>query len=796
MGDIAGVAVRMDEPSRRLVAIMFTDLVGYSAMAHRDEALAIELLELHRAWVREILPPYGGREIETVGDAFLIEFAGALAAVECAIAIQRRFAEYNTGAPAGRHMELRIGIHLGDVEHKGDKVFGDGVNIASRIHGMAKPGGICVSEDVHHAVRNRPAFQFTSLGTPPLKHISTPLELFELASSLSLARPAAAAVPAPQQPAAFRRRYAVPLAATVALVALAAGFWTVWQRPVAPAGTPSVAVLPFSNFSSEKENEYFAAGIHESILTLLASVKDLKVISRTSVMQYGEGTRNLPDIGRALGVANIVEGSVQRTGNRVRVHAQLIEAATDRHLWAESYDRDLADVFAIQSEVAQRIVASVQATLTPEEKGRLEQRPTANPAAYDHYLKARVLVREVASGREQMFAAQTLLEQAIQLDPGFAVAHAELGWLHMAIYWNAIDTTVRRREQARTEAETALRLQPGLPEGHLALGTYFYQGFRDYDRALAELGEALSRAPNSTDIQGFIGYVQRRRGQWDTAVVSLNRAIELDPRNAFTVIEVGDTHLRMRHYAKAAALYEKAAGLVPADVPASLMPAFLPVLWRGDTATLGKALAAIPPGVDPGQVVSKWRIVLALWEGRYAEAIALLNRYPHDGLALATGTTFGASNFETPKDIFIGEAYVASGDAARARPHFVRARDFLQAYIAREPESAYLAEAHAQLGLTHAYLGERAEALRRAEEAIKLLPISRDALDGPEVAAIAAAVHMRLGDADRALTELARLLGTPAGPHAHDLQRYPEWKPLWNDPRFRKLIAENTPKGG
>lgn len=482
---------------------------------------------------------------------------------------------------------------------------------------------------------------------------------------------------------------------------------------------------------------------------------------------------------------------MQRAGNRVRVTAQLIEAASDEHLWAETYDRDIADVFAIQSEVAERIVAAVKVTLTPEEKGRIEQRPTANTEAYDLYLRAEELFRQSIGVREVMFRIQTLLEQAIALDSGFALAHAALGRNHILLYWFAIDPTAHRRDQAQVAAETALRLQPDLAEGHFAMGMYFYYGFRDYDRALKEFDEALSRAPNAAAVHAWVGYVQRRRGQWDSAIASGNRAIELDPRNLNHISGLGGTYDGLRQYAKSAAHIEKNVRLAPDDVEARFLLAFIQFLWKGDLDPLRKTLAGIPPGVDPDQIVSKWRITLALWKGQYAEVISLLTVFPGDGLA-SIPTYF----LKVPKDFYLGQAYTGLGDAVKARPHFMRARDRLRAYIAQASGSARLADAYAWLGLTQAYLNERADALRNADRALELLPISRDAFDGPKIARITAAIHMRLGDHGRALTELEQLLKRPGGPHAHELRRDPEWKPLWNDPRFQKLIAENLPKDG
>jgi TolB-like protein/class 3 adenylate cyclase len=779
-------------PSHRLAAIMFTDMVGYSALCQKDERVANQLLEDHRRMVRSAIAELDGREVDTTGDGFLLEFGSALQAVRCAILLQQRQAQRNAVAPPDRRFQFRVGLHLGEIETREKNIVGDGVNIAARLEPLSPHGGVAISGAVQTLVRKQLDASFRSIGTPQLKNISEPVEVFVLdadgVASVQLSDDRPGPAPRPRAAGSKLPIAAVIAAAVVAIVAL--GLW----RKADHAGSPgsvdkSVAVLPFENFSSDKQNEYFAAGIHDNLLTHLARVKDLKVISRTSVMQYRDGARNLRDIGKALGVANIVEGSVQRSGSRVRVQAQLIEAATDRHLWAESYDRELADVFAIQSELAQHIVTAIKATLTAAEKGRIEQRPTASAEAYDLYLRATELLRHGDfSQRDVAFRIQTLLEQAIALDPQFALAHAALGLHHTEVYWFGVDTTARRRELAKTSVETALRLQPDLAEAHLARGMFFYHCYRDYDRALAEFEEVLRRAPNSAEAHGDIAFIQRRRGQWEAALANLRRAAELDPENHVLVVDMADTFLAMRRYDDAAAAFLRASAMVPEDVGLRLATTKVAGLRDGDLAPLRRVLATIPEGVDPGEVVSFLRILSAQVEGRYTDVVALTEAFPSETFPLAV------SNFGIPKEHVIGEALSAMGDTAAARAKFEIARGRLQAYIDQEPESMNLAHALASLALVQAHLGQRDQALRNAERALELLPISRDAYDGPEIAQIVAASRMRLGDHDRALAELAPLLKIPGGAHAAVLRRDLRWQPLWDDPRFQKLVADHLPK--
>jgi TolB-like protein len=761
---------------------MFTDLVGYSAMAHRDEALAIELLELHRAWVREILPRFGGIEIETVGDAFLIEFAGALGAVECAVAIQRRFAEHNAAAPPDRRMELRIGVHLGDVEHKGDKVFGDGVNIASRIHGMAKPGGICVSEDVQHAVRNRPAFQFTSLGTPPLKNISAPLELFELASSLSLAPPAEIAVA--KAPAAGKSRRWIPAAAAAggaAAVALIAAIG--WFAMRAPPGTmPSIAVLPFENLSAEADSAFFTDGLHDTVIGHLSRVAGLKVISRTSVMGYRGQRGNLKQIASDLGATQILEGSVQRAGNKLRVAAQLIDTRTDTHLWSSEYSRDLADVFAVQADIAQQVAKAVQVHLTPQEQASIQAVPTRNQAAYDLYLRALVVQRSTRTGLEEATQAVAWLDQAIALDPDFAAAYALLAGVHDYVHWFGYDNRDERRRLVGVNADKALSLDPKSVAAHVAKALDHYHGSRNYAAAIGELEIARGLAPNDAEVQFWLGVIQRRQGDWDGSLATLQRAAVLDPLNGFNLYEYAGTLQQVRRYAAAVPQFDRYAQVSKDDPTGSLLIAHNRFLQSGDFAGLRQALARVPAGHDPGCAVSWFRYFAALFQRQYADAAAAASgckeqSFPADGSEVL------------PPAYMAARAQWLAGALKPAQALQLKAQ-FERALDAR-PDQPYT---RVFLAFTWVMLGERAKAIAEADRALAAMPLTRDALSGALILLWAAEVHAHAGVPERALSELAQALAVPNGGHIEELRLDPIWDPLRKDPRFEKLLVEHRPE--
>src|SRR5262249_35624720 len=399
------------EEIRKLAAIMFTDMVGYSALSQRDDKLALQLLEEHRRLLRESFPRFQGTEFKTIGDAFLVEFQSALEAAQCAIAIQRTLAHRNTDVPPDRRIEVKIGIHIGDVVHRSGDVYGDGVNIASRIEPLAGAGGICVSMDVERQIRNAVETRFEKLAPTELKNISVPMDLFRIV--LPWERDTRlTAQPQKTSHGATRRRmpwHEVVLAVLLVVGLIGAAVFFLRHRVLQQANNPatsqpaassaaavpekSIAVLPFENLSEEKANAFFTDGVQDQILSDLAQIADLKVTSRTSVMQYKSGAlRNLRDIGQQLGVAHVVEGSVQRAANKIRVSAQLIDARNDAHLWAQPYDRDLADVFAIQSEIAKAIADQLQAKLSPNEKKAIEQPPTNDVTAFDLYSRAKTLL--------------------------------------------------------------------------------------------------------------------------------------------------------------------------------------------------------------------------------------------------------------------------------------------------------------------------------------------------------------------------------------------------------------------
>jgi TolB-like protein/Tfp pilus assembly protein PilF len=577
-----------------------------------------------------------------------------------------------------------------------------------------------------------------------------------------------------------RRKKAIA-ALIASLVALAAAMsWNVWQSELI-SGPPakSIAVLPFENLSPDPDNAYFAGGVQDEVLTDLAKIADLKAISRTSTMQYkSEVARNLREIGRQLGVAHVVEGSVQRVGNRVRVSAQLIDARTDQHLWAQTYDRELADVFAIQTDLAQKIAGELRAKLSLREKAQIERRPTENSEAYLAFVQGHEIFNRPDKFQSNTEKAEQLFEKATKLDPNFAGAFAALAWVHDWNYHD-FDPTPARKEKARAAAVEALRLQPNLPEAHLAMGFYYYYCERDYQGALNEFAIAKLSLPNSPEVYLAIGAIERRQGKWKESIANMEKAASLNPKDAWVVQNLADTYYATRNFAAADKIFDRAIETAPQSLGPRMEKAKLALDWKGDLSVLEKELGQVPAGVDPDGLVTLVRVQLLLLQRKFPDALALLNQSPQD--AVYNGY---------PKGLFEGTIYTFLNDKEKALSAFERARLIAEKALRESPDDA---SRHVTLGLILAELGEKESAITEGKRAVELLPESRDAFDGPKITVALAQIYARTGESDQALQLLDRSLSTPNGITVPLLKLDPTWDPLRSDPSFQKLCEEKQP---
>ena len=588
-----------------------------------------------------------------------------------------------------------------------------------------------------------------------------------------------------------RRKPAIAVL-SAALVALAAVMgWNVWKSELIQSSRPkSIAVLPFENLSHDPDNAYFTEGVGNEILTDLAKIADLRVISRTSVMQYKSGAeRNLREIGQQLGVAHVLKGRVQRSGNRVRVTAQLIDARTDTQQWAERYDRDLADVFAIQSEIAKAIADQLQAKLSPQEKQRVEEIPTGNTEAYAFYLRANQIERNPDTLLEDYKAAGQLYRQAIELDPNFALAHARLASTCAEIF-HYDEPTDAWRTKARTQAEIALRLQPNLAEAHFALGQCIYWMDQDYERALEQFETASRLSPSNGDIGRLIAAVKRRQGKWQESLEEYERVARIDPQNPNTVRELIFTNTSMRRWLEAAQWAKRLRTMAPASLVAKIQSGYVDFSWKGDTRLLKSLLSEVPAGVDPDGVVTSCRWDVAMIERDFAGAQTALTT---STVAEISYTNAGA----TPKSFLQGCIDLAQGNQAWAQKSFEVARPAFEKAVEEAPLSA---NRHANLGWFYAFAGRKDDAIREGRRAVELLPESKDAVDGAIMNCYLALIYARVGENDLAISLIERLLKTPGAVDStnysitiNDLKYRWEWDPIRNDPRFQKLIAQPNP---
>ncbi|OOG60025.1 tetratricopeptide repeat protein [Rhodanobacter sp. C03] len=577
---------------------------------------------------------------------------------------------------------------------------------------------------------------------------------------------------------------------TVAVVLLLTDRFVLHKDSGKLAMTPakSIAVLPFENLSDDKGNAYFASGMQDEILTRLAGIRDLKVISRTSTEQYASRPPNLKIVAEQLGVATVLEGSVQKADGKVRIDLQLIDAQSDSHLWAQNYDRDLKDVFAVQSDVAEKVADALKAQLLPAESARLASVPTQDPEAYDLYLRAgnhanRAFDQD-AVVLVEMPQAIVLYQQALERDPHFALAACGLAQAQLYMYWYASDHRAAHLAAAKTAAEQALALQPNLGEGHLALAVYYYWGHRDYAQALQQLDLARRTLPNNADIEFFVASIARRQGHWDDAIASYQRAMVLGPRSSQSPGQLGQTYQVLRRYALAEQEYAKAAALTEDASDERVRYALNDVIWKGNLTPLRSALGALLPDSDgyAGNAINFYHLG---WWSRDYQAAAETSE---------TSTVedwIDRSNVILPAHLYLAWAYEALGERAKATALYTSLKDQAQTTQAAQPDDPNV---HLTLAFADAGLGLKQDAVREGQKVAALAPVSVDALSGPDYLVFLAQLDMRLGDDNSALDLLDQLSAIPAGHVASPalLKLDPVWDPLRKDPRFQKLIADDA----
>ena len=773
--------------------VLFIDIVGYSKLSINDQHAAIEELnrivraseEFQRAEAANRLI-----RIPTGDGIVLVFYTNPEAPVQCAVEISGALKEHP------RRLELRMGIHSGPISGVVDvneraNLTGAGINMAKRVMDCGDAGHILLSkhvaEDLEEYEQWRPFLH--DLGSCEVKHGVR-------VSVVNLYDDQFGNAKLPQRFETVRKRrtllrWAATAAALLALAAIVAGI-TMFSRyrlgsaPAAPE--KSIAVLPFGNLSRDPDNAYFADGIQEEILTRLAKIADLKVISRTSTEHYKSAPENVAEVARQLGVAHILEGSVQKSGDAVRVNVQLIKAANDSHLWADTFDRKLTDIFSVESEVAKAIADQLRAKLTGQEEQEIASKPTDNPEAYDSYLRGLAYTLKTVPTSANALSAQKYLKEAVRLDPKFALAWALLSIVESRAYrTQSLQQTVALREEAKHAAETALTLQPNLGEAVLAKGSYHYFCLKDYDTAVRYFEQARQLLPNSSRVPESLAYVARRRGEWDRSDSYFNEAEKLDPRNVYVLTQHATTNISRRRFPEALQKLEQVLDITPDDVDALALKASI-AQTQGDLPLASTLLASLHPAADDSGAVET-QVHQAILERRPESIIPRLKEIlakPDPALSYLNGEL----------RFWLGWAQEVAGDHAGARESWHQARSELESLLKEQPENDLLI---GDLALINMGLGDKAAALALSERAMTANPIQKDALTGPRPTEILARVAAQMGEPDRAIAALQKVLSLPytglAGlPLTPALLRLdPMFDPLRNDPRFQKL-CEDKPK--
>jgi TolB-like protein/Tfp pilus assembly protein PilF len=771
--------------------VLFIDLVGYSKLLIEEQKeRSRQLTDIVLATAQVIRATNEELVRLPTGDGMALVFRNsAEEPAQCALEIAQAL-------KAHPGIRVRMGIHSGPVSEVTDvngrtNIAGAGINMAQRVMDCGDAGHILLSkhvaEDLEEYEQWRPLLH--ELGTCEVKH----------GARLGVVNLYADQVGNPQLPKKFqalrkhsaRMRWMGTTSALLALAAIVAGvvmFSRNRGRSVLAAPEKSIAVLPFENLSEEKANAYFAEGIQDEILTRLSKIADLKVISRTSTQHYKSAPENVSEIAQQLGVAHILEGSVQKSGDAVRVNVQLIKAANDSHLWADTFDRKLTDIFSVESEVAKAIAEQLRAHLTGPEEQVIAEKPTDNAEAYDAYLRG--LAYTLKAGADDpvnALGAQKYLKEAVRLDPKFALAWALLSYVDARGYLTLnLQQTVALREEARQAADTALTLQPNLGEAILAKGYYHYACLKDYDTAVRYFEQARPLLPNSSRIPEYLAYLERRRGQWERSESYFNEAERLDPRNAFLLTQHALSYQSLRRFPEALRKLDQVLNITPDDIDTLVFKAAT-FQAEGDLPRAAALLAPLHPNADQ-TLALETQVDQAILERRPAPIIARLKE-----ILAKPDPALGYLNGELR--FWLSWAQEVAGDHAAAQESWKQARSELEPFLRQEPENWVLI---GDLALTNMGLGDKTAAFAFVEQAIAVNPIEKDPMDGPGSIEILARVSAKMGEPERAVGALQKLLSTPYEsplnaanvPLTPALLRLdPMFDPLRNDPRFQKLAA-------
>jgi len=767
--------------------VLFIDIVGYSKLSINEQHAAVEELnQIVRASEQFQRAEAASRllKIPTGDGIALVFYTSPEAPAQCAVEISRALKEHP-------RLQLRMGIHSGPVSGVVDvneraNLTGAGINIAQRVMDCGDAGHILLSkhvaEDLEEYEKWRPLLH--DLGSCEVKHGARVAVVNLYDDQFGNAK-----LPRRFETLQKRRkrlRWVATVAALLALAVIVGGiamFSRSRMKSTLAAPERSIAVLPFENRSRDPDNAYFADGIQDEILTRLSKIADLKVISRTSTQHYKSAPENLLEIARQLGVAHILEGSVQKSGDAVRVNVQLIKAANDSHLWADTFDRKLVDIFGVESEIAKAIADALQAKLTGSEQRALAVKPTNNSDAYDAYLRGLALEARTTTSPDDSEKAAGFYERAVQLDPAFALAWARLSRTNAHVYFGGLDSTTARRDATERALNTAQKLQPNSPETLLAQAYYQYWVRRDYELAKATFGRVRELVPGSSDVPAALALIARRQGHWDESVAYWEQTLVLDPRNTEWLGLAAGTYAMLRQFPAALKTYDRLLDIVPND-PDTVASKAKIYQAEGNLEQAGKLLAGVN-AQTPSLIAFLTKMNQLFLERHFDEAIRLI----HSRLTEYRDVS-DVERFFNP--FFLALAQENAGDIVGARATAQQMLRPLEPLSQKDPDNSNFAQA---LSVMHAVLGQKDAAIKEAERGITLLPSGKDAVDGPRLEENLAFVEVLVGDKDSAIPRLQHLLQIPYTNYLTPalLRLNPQWDPLRGDPRFQKLCEEKQP---
>ena len=761
-----------------------------------DERTTVAALDAARSVFRSGIESNQGRVIDMTGDSVLAVFETATGAVSAALAVQQELNASSSAVPEDRRMHFRIGVHLGDVIEKADgTVYGDGVNIAARLQGLAEPGGITVSDSIRNAVRGKVTASFVDQGEQQVKNIGHPVRAFRVRTQgIGIPEGARSSIHSTRQ-VRLQSRHSIIVAVSVVLLLVGIASAWLWSRqdqtaekipPTAVSkavDSKSIAVLPFTNMSDDKDTTYFADGVHEDLLMQLALLGELKVVSRTSVMDYRNSTKNMRQIGAELGVGSLVEGSVRRAGNQVRVTAQLIDARSDKHLWAKSYDRELKDIFAVQSELATEIAQALKVSLNPQDRARINRKATDNLAAYDLLLRHQDLVNRSAGTYRTFTSVKDridLLSKAVEIDPNFALAWARLGAEHARAYDYRIDRSVSRQSLAKQAIDRALALAPEDIEVRVAEGVFHHHAQKDYGRAAQSYEGVLRMAPNN--IEALLALADVRSGQLlhNESATLLERVLAVDVRNLPALVHLSNLLVRFRRFDRALALQQQMINIRPGDI--ELQGKYYLIEYQRSSTwdAFDKWRSTLPPGAErEGYRVWKLDLDRACARRDFDAALRILDAIPAG--ARSVWDIHSLHLLRVP-------ALFAKGDRSRAVDFARNKLRAIASEIRGKPDDVDLLTVSSGF---HALLGERKAAFDALRRAQALAAARADQSDIESTRRLSLYLHAMLGDREQALKELANQLKLPgSSPNIFRIEL--EFASLWNDPAFQAIVNDSA----